>query len=309
VSALAIFDGLVKRFGDITAVDGLSFQVPADSVVGLLGPNGAGKTTAIRVLLGLASPTAGDTALLGAHPGSEAFPAAIRATGSLIEGPALYRRATGRQNLAIEAAALGVEVSRAEMESLLSLVGLADRADSKAGEYSLGMKQRLGLAVALIGRPRLVVLDEPTNGMDPAGIVEIRKLIKRLPEFGTTVLVSSHLLAEVQLMCDRAAIINRGRLVAEGSISELLTQGGGANGFVVQVAPELGERAHHLLHHAGIAVGSATGGRLTVSGPVADGAQISRPLAEGGVHVSELRRLETSLEDVFLSLTEAADGG
>ncbi len=310
MAALVSFDGLVKRFGDIAAVDGLSFQVPEGSVVGLLGPNGAGKTTAIRCLLGLAEPTAGDTSLLGARPGSEAFPPAIRGTGTLIEGPALYSRASGRQNLEIEAAALGIHPSREEIDALLALVGLSDRADSGAGEYSLGMKQRLGLAVALIGRPRLAVLDEPTNGLDPAGIVEIRKLINRLPEFGTTVLVSSHLLAEVQLMCDRAAILNRGRLVAEGSISELLAQGGASNGFVVEVAPHLAQNAHYILHHAGIRVGSISGGRLTVTGPIADGAQISRPLAEGGVHVSELRRLERTLEDVFLSLTgEGAGGG
>src|SRR6185436_13927499 len=154
----------------------------------------------------------------------------------MIEGPALYARATARQNLEIEAAALGARRTRKEIDDLLALVGIAERADSAAGQFSLGMKQRLGLAVALIGGPRLVVLDEPTNGLDPAGIVEIRRLIKELPARGTTVLVCSHLLAEVELMCHRATIIRRGRLVAEGTIDELL-QTYGTSGFLTRVEP------------------------------------------------------------------------
>ena len=303
------YDGLVKSYGDVKAVDGLSFEVPENSVVGLLGPNGAGKTTAIRALLGLAAPTAGTTKLFGAVPSSPSFPAAIKLTGTMIEGPALFARATARQNLEIEAAALGAERTRKEIDDLLALVGLGERADSPAGEFSLGMKQRLGLAVALVGGPRLVVLDEPTNGLDPAGIVEIRELIRRLPEHGTTVLVSSHLLAEVQLMCDRAAIINRGKLVADGSIDELLARQGGA-GFAVSLAPEHVERAANLLRAAGFE--SAAGGTgIQVAGAIPDGSVITRVLAEDGIYLSELRRVEASLEDVFMTLTggESGDAG
>jgi ABC-2 type transport system ATP-binding protein len=306
MTSLVTYDGLVKRYGDVTAVDGLSFEVPEGSVVGLLGPNGAGKTTAIRCLLGLSAPTAGTTKLFGADPASHAFPAAIRLTGTLIEGPALFARASARQNLEIEAAALGAERTRKEIDDLLALVGLAERADSAAGEFSLGMKQRLGLAVSLVGGPRLVVLDEPTNGLDPAGIVEIRELIRRLPEHGTTVLVSSHLLAEVQLMCDRAAIINRGKLVADGSIDELLTRQGGA-GFAVEVAQEHTERAANLLRAAGFDT-VVSGAAIQVAGDIPDGSVISKALAEDGIYVSELRRVEASLEDVFMALTGGESG-
>ncbi len=307
MAPLVTYENLVKRFGVVTAVDGLSFEVPEGSVVGLLGPNGAGKTTAIRVLLGLGSPTAGSTTLFGTKPGDAGFPGAIRLTGAMIEGPALFARATARANLEIEAAALGVRRTRKEIDDLLALVGLAERADTAAGQFSLGMKQRLGLAIALVGGPRLVVLDEPTNGLDPAGIVEIRELIASLPEHGTTVLVSSHLLAEVQLMCDRAAIINKGKLVADGTIDELLARQGGA-GFAVRVAPDLAEKAAAKLRTTGVEVTVATDGALQVAGEVADGSVLSKALADDGIYVQELRVVEASLEDVFLSLTGTESG-
>ena len=307
MESLVACEGLVKRFGPVTAVDGLSFEVPDGTIFGLLGPNGAGKTTAIRVLLGLATPTAGYTSLLGARPGTPAFAVAVRSVGALIEGPALYGRATARQNMRIEAAALGMQDSAREIEGLLGLVGLAARADTKAGSFSLGMKQRLGLAIALLNRPRLVLLDEPTNGLDPAGIVEIRELIKRLPGWGITALVSSHLLSEVELMCDRAAIINRGRMVAQGTIAELVA-GNGDSGFALSIAPEATDRAVGLLSAAGMTV-SGSAGRLTVTGPGLHGVQISRPLAQNGIFVEELTRRDASLEDVFLSLTNSEPDG
>jgi len=308
MTVLAAYEGLVKRFGEIAAIEGLSFEVPEETVFGLLGPNGAGKTTAIRVLLGLAAPTAGSTLLLGARPGTQAFTAAVRSVGSLIEGPALYARATARQNMSIEAAALGLRESSTEINDLLALVGLADRADTRTGTFSLGMKQRLGLAMSLLGRPRLVVLDEPTNGLDPAGIVEIRELIKRLPNRGTSALVSSHLLGEVELMCDRAAIVNRGRMVAEGTIAELISRQGGA-GYKVAIEAERTSHAIALLTSRGM-IAQGEEGVLTVTGPGVDGAHISRPLAQAGIYVSELRSTEATLEDVFLSLTQpGSDGG
>lgn len=307
MAPLAVFDGLVKRFGHVAAVDGLSFEVPEGSVYGLLGPNGAGKTTAIRVLLGLAAPTAGTTALLGARPGTPEFTPAVRSAGALIEGPALYGRATARQNMRIEARALGLEDSAQEIDELLTLVGLGDRADTRARTFSMGMKQRLGLAIALLGRPRLVVLDEPTNGLDPAGIVEVRELIKRLPARGTSALVSSHLLAEVELMCDSAAIINQGRMVAQGTIAELVARQGGP-GFTLAVPPEATERAIAVLVSAGMDVRGADGA-LSVSGPALHGVQISRPLAQNGIYVEELKREGATLEQVFLSLTAPGSDG
>jgi ABC-2 type transport system ATP-binding protein len=303
---LATFDGLVKRYGETTAVEGLSLSVPEGTVCGLLGPNGAGKTTAIRVLLGLANATEGSTTLLGEHPGSPGFAAAVRKTGTLIEGPAIYARATPRENMQIEASARKLHDAGQQIDELLALVGLSDRADTKSGAFSLGMKQRLGLALALLGGPRLVVLDEPTNGLDPAGIVEIRELIKRLPARGTSVLVCSHLLAEVELMCHRATIIRRGRLVAEGTIDELLASYG-TSGFVTRVDAYDSERAALVLERSGFLVAQLGEGRMSVTGSVEDGGQISRPLAEAEIYVTELRADVADLEQVFLSLTTDHD--
>jgi ABC-2 type transport system ATP-binding protein len=300
---LATFDGLVKRFGDTTAVEGLSLAVPEGTVCGLLGPNGAGKTTAIRVLLGLAKPTAGSTTLLGEHPGSPGFAAAVRQVGTLIEQPAIYSRATPRQNMQIEASARKLRDAGRQIDELLALVGLSARADTRAGAFSLGMKQRLGLAIALLGGPRLIVLDEPTNGLDPAGIVEIRELIKDLPSRGTSVLVCSHLLAEVELMCHRATIIRHGRLIAEGTIDELLSRYG-TSGFVARVHAEDSLRALMLLERSGLTARAlGDDGHLEISGAIVDGEQISRPLGEAGIYVSELRTDSADLEQVFLSLT------
>jgi ABC-2 type transport system ATP-binding protein len=307
MTSLATFHDLRKRYGAATVVDGLTFDVPEGAVTGLLGPNGAGKTTSIRVLLGLARPSGGAVTLLGAAPGEPGFPGAVRQVGALIEGPALYARASGRDNMRIEAAARGVARPGAQIEELLAFVGLGDAAGRRAGGYSLGMKQRLGLAQALLGAPRLVVLDEPTNGLDPAGIVEIRRLIRQLPGRGTSVLVSSHLLAEVQLMCDRAVIIDDGRLVTQGTIDELRAGYGG--GFTVGVGGAPIDDAVAALRRAGLEATPMADGRLAVTGEVADGTGISRPLAEAGIHVSELQARSASLEEVFLALTGPNGGG
>jgi ABC-type multidrug transport system ATPase subunit len=303
---LATYDGVVKLYGETTAVDGLSLAVPEGTVCGLLGPNGAGKTTAIRVLLGLATPTAGSTTLLGERPGTPGFAAAARDVGALIEGPAIYDRATARQNMEIEASAKMLGDARRHIDELLELVGVSARADTRARSFSMGMKQRLGLALALIGRPRLVVLDEPTNGLDPAGIVEIRELIKCLPQRGATVLVSSHLLAEVQLMCDRATILRRGRVVADDTIAELLGNHG-SSGFVMRVDAADTARAALVLKRTGLHATALPDGRLSVTGLANDGAQISRPLAEAGIYLSELRADHADLEQVFLALTQDHD--
>ena len=267
MTPLATFDGLSKQFKTGLAVDDLTFEVPEGEVVGLLGPNGAGKTTAIRMLLGLAKPTGGGTTLLGLSPDDEDFRDAVRQVGSLIEGPALYSRATAPQNLIIEAEAIGIDRPNGQVDDLLELVGLDDRADTRTGSPSLGKKQRLGLAPSLMGSPRLVVLDEPTNGLDPAGIVEIRELIKRLPDRGTSVLVSSHLLAEIQLMCDRAATLQRGRLVADGTIHDLIAENA-ATGSTVSVDPELNGQAIGTLGRTGLEGGMNVDGSISVTGNI-----------------------------------------
>jgi ABC-2 type transport system ATP-binding protein len=309
-AALIEFDGVTKRFGKRTAVDALSFAVPEGSVVGLLGPNGAGKTTAIRVLLGLARATAGSASILGAAPGTRAFSAALREVGTLVEGPALYANASGRDNLRIQAAAIGLSDGHERIDEALALVGLAGRAGDAAKTYSLGMKQRLGLALALLARPRVVVLDEPTNGLDPAGIQEMRELIRSLPARGTTVLVSSHLLGEVQLMCDRVAIIHHGKLVADGTLDQVLAGAGGGARFEIVVAPQELEHARAALAAAGLAAAPAAGGaaRLVVPADGRSGADVNRLLVEAGIYADELRRGAASLEDVFLEITGGATG-
>lgn len=304
---LVELDGLTRHFGAIKALDGLSLAVPEGTVCGLLGPNGSGKTTAIRLLLGLSRPTAGTAKLLGETPGGAGFAEAIHRTGSLIEGPALYGRATGRQNMQIQARSRGLTDGDAGIEGLLDLVGLSDRATSRARTYSLGMKQRLGLALALIGEPRLVILDEPTNGLDPSGIVEMRKLIKSLPARGITVLVSSHLLSEVQLMCDRVTIINRGRLITDGTMAEVLAASGAGDGYVATVAPESTADATVALEAAGFAVSSPEPGMVSVSG-CEDAAEITRSLAGAGIYLSGLRETGANLEQAFLELTGNESG-
>jgi ABC-2 type transport system ATP-binding protein len=304
---LAGFDGVSKAFGKNVALRDLSFGVSEGSVCGLLGPNGSGKTTAIRILLGLGRADAGSASLLGSRVGARGFAAAVRQTGALIEGPALYDRASARQNMRIQAAARGLRRPQGEVNALLELVGLRDRADSKVRGFSLGMKQRLGLAVALLGRPRLVILDEPTNGLDPSGIVEIRKLIARLPESGVTVLVSSHLLSEVQLMCDRVTIINRGELVGDGTIDEVLRGASVGDSYIVGVQAEEKQQATGIFSALGLAVQTREDGALTVSGPIADGSQLSCVLAAEGVYVSRLETDSPDLEQVFLELTAGGD--
>lgn len=305
---LATFEGIGKKFGSTVALDGLSFGVPEGSVCGLLGPNGSGKTTAIRILLGLTGASAGSTSLLGVTGRGAGFREVVSQTGSLIEGPALYDRASARQNIRIHAAAKGMKNADNEINELLELVGLSSRADSRAKGFSLGMKQRLGLAMALLGSPKLVILDEPTNGLDPSGIVEIRELIKRLPERGTTVLVSSHLLSEVELMCDRAAIIKSGVLVAEGSMDEIVNQSGVGGGYRVSMQPDEIAGAQAALAEVGLVTSPRGEASLHVTGPIEDGSQVNTVLVGAGIYVSELRQESIDLEKVFMTLTGGVDG-
>jgi ABC-2 type transport system ATP-binding protein len=298
-------DGLTKRYGSSVAVDALSFDVPAGEVIGLLGPNGAGKTTAMKILLGLVRPTAGRIRILGAEHGAPAYADAIRRVGALIESPALYERLTARQNLELQARALGLPNVRGRIDELLELVDLVDRAGDRAGTYSLGMKQRLGIAVAMVGRPELVILDEPANGLDPAGIVDIRRLLRRLPDMGSTVLVSSHQLSEVQQACDRLLILAAGRLIASGTTAEILAGHDSADVTIrldpADVAAAIKSCRHHLL-----TITSRADDALTVALPENwSGRDINQMLAATGIYATEITRQTTSLEHAFLNMTGA----
>jgi ABC-2 type transport system ATP-binding protein len=284
------------RFGRRTrAVDGLDFRVPEGGVFGFLGPNGSGKTTTIRCLLGLVRPSGGTTRLLGAGP-SDLARVAPR-VGSMVETPQFFPNFSGRRNLELLARLNGIGGGR--IEGALELVGLSARARSPFRTYSLGMKQRLGLAAALVKDPEVLILDEPANGLDPAGIKEIRELVRRLGAEGRTVFVSSHLLGEVQQMCDHVAILARGRLVMQGPVSEVLARGRGVR-VVVKADPLDG--ALDTLRAAGFDT-TADRDHLLVELAPKHSARITRVLADAGIYVSELRPEEVDLETVFLELT------
>ena len=295
-------EGLQKEYrrlrgGRTVAVAGLDLSVPEGGVFGFLGPNGAGKTTTIRCLLGLVSATAGRLQLLGAEV-PHRLPTVIGRVGSIVETPTLFPRFTGRRNLEILGRIQGVGPKA--VTDVLATVGLGERADDRVKTYSLGMKQRLGIAAALLKDPALLILDEPANGLDPAGIVEVRELVRRLGAEGRTVFVSSHILSEIQHTADRVAILARGRLVKEGPVREVLARGG-AEGLVARLDDlEAGARA---LAAAGI---TATRDHdvLRVQLPAVEAARLTRTLAEQGLYVTELRPDELDLETVFLELTK-----
>ena len=285
------------RGGRTVAVAGLDLSVPEGGVFGFLGPNGAGKTTTIRCLLGLVAASAGRLQLLGAEV-PRRLPSVIGRVGSIVETPTMFPRFSGRRNLEILGLIHGVGPKA--VAKVLGTVGLAERADDRVKTYSLGMKQRLGIAAALLKDPALLILDEPANGLDPAGIVEVRELVRRLGAEGRTVFVSSHILSEIQHTADRVAIIARGRLVKEGPVREVLARGG-AEGLIARVDDlEAGARA---LSEAGIAA-TRSDDVLRVQVPAVDAARVTRALAERGLYLSELRPDEVDLETVFLELTK-----
>jgi ABC-2 type transport system ATP-binding protein len=298
-------EGLRKQYrrlrgGTTTAVNGLDLVVPEGGVFGFLGPNGAGKTTTIRCLLGLVSPSAGSLRMLDADL-PHGLARVIRHVGAIVEQPALFPGFSGRRNLQILARIDGI--GSATVEQVLTRVGLADRGDDRVKTYSLGMKQRLGIAAALMKDPSLLILDEPANGLDPAGIVEVRQLLRSLGAEGRTVFVSSHILSEIQHTADRVAILARGRLVASGPVHEVLAAGGG-EGTIVRLRDLDAGRA--ALVEAGIEV-EPSADALRVPGRSADPERISRTLADRGLYVTELRPDEADLETVFLELTRDDD--
>jgi len=287
------------RHGRIVAVDGLDLAVPEGGVFGFLGPNGAGKTTTIRCLLGLVRPSAGGCRLLGADaPGG--LSSVIGRIGSIVETPELYPRFSGRRNLELLGAIAGV--GRPRVLEVLERVGLGERGDDLVKTYSLGMRQRLGIGAALLKDPEVLILDEPANGLDPAGIVEVRELLRSLGQEGRTVFVSSHILYEVQQTADRVAILAAGRAVAAGPVNEVL-RAGRAEGLLVRVEDlHAGLRA---LAEAGIAA-AADDGLLRVEHPATGAAAVTKALADRGLYLSELRADEADLETVFLELTRGA---
>ncbi len=294
-------EGLRKEYrrlrgGRTVAVDGLDLVVPEGGVFGFLGPNGAGKTTTIRCLLGLVRPNAGRSVLLGQDTGRY-LAKVIGRVSSIVEAPAFFPRFTGKRNLELLAGVVGI--GRKTVDEALERVGLAPRANDLVKTYSLGMKQRLGIAAALLKDPALLILDEPANGLDPAGIKEVRDLLRQLGNEGRTVFVSSHQLAEVQQMCDRVSILSRGRCVAGGSVSEVLARGRHAS-LVVR----LGDLQAGLaaLQDAGIPAAMDTD-HIRVDLRADEGARVTEVLSLNGLYVSELRPQEVSLETVFLELT------
>ncbi|MDQ5835085.1 MAG: ATP-binding cassette domain-containing protein [Actinomycetota bacterium] len=292
--------GLTKRYGDRAAVESLTIDVPTGVVAGFVGPNGSGKTTTMAMLLGLVTPSEGTGTVLGEpldHPASY-----LQEVGALIEGPAFYPGLTGAQNLAVLATVAGHDP--AAIPDLLDLVELGERADDRFRDYSFGMKQRLGIAAALIGDPKLLILDEPLNGLDPAGVHEMRGLIGRLADGERTVLISSHLLSELEQVCDWLIVIDSGRLVFQGPASELL-DGSGESLVVAPEHPDDLERLRDLLTAAGHE--SRTGDdRLVIavgeSNPRGLAAALNRAAAGGGIVLAELRTTHTSLEDRYLTM-------
>lgn len=292
---------LRKVFGATVAVRGVDLDVPAGAVMGLLGPNGSGKTTLIRLLLALSRPTAGTVELLGA-PVPAAAGKVLPHVGALVEGPAFHPFLSGRDNLRRCAAAEPLLASRAIPEAVdraLIRVGLADAAERRYRAYSLGMKQRLGLAAVLLTRRRLVVLDEPTNGLDPAGTQEVRRIIAELHADGATVLVSSHLLAEVESTCTHVAVLDRGSLIAAGSLAVLLD----GETPALDVRTPDSATAVDALRVAGLSAAATSDGvRVELAGIEAPA--VVSMLVGAGVAVHEVRRRRTGLDELFAQLTE-----
>lgn len=288
-------NGLTKRFGAILAVDGLDLDIYPGEVLGFLGPNGSGKSTTVGMILGLLQPTAGEV---------ERFGLSLDRIGAIIESPAFYPFLSGRDNLRALGIATG-GVTQRHVDELLELVGLTSAAHRKCHTYSLGMKQRLGIASTLLNDPELVILDEPTNGLDPAGQQEIRALIPRLGREGRGVLLASHLLHEVEQVCDRVAILKGGRLLAQGLVGDLLQRGA----YLYIEIDDPARAGRVLAGVPGVCGVRAENGGLRVDAAPAAGPAITKALAEAGMFVSSLTQRHSSLEDVFIELTRGNSNG
>jgi ABC-2 type transport system ATP-binding protein len=293
--------GLSKRFGTLEAVKDLNIELFRGDVFGFLGPNGAGKSTTVGMILNLVAPSAGSIELFG-HKLEENPWAALRRIGAVIEEPAFYPYLSGWDNLAVLARSIG-GISNARISEVLERVNLLDRAKSRYSHYSMGMKQRLGIASTLLRNPELIILDEPTNGLDPAGTKEVRDLIPQLAHESRAVLLCSHLLHEVELVCNRVAIIKRGVTLANAPIHELLTRA-----QVLQIKLENPDRAiSYLIGLSWIKSARIENGYMVVE-TQEGAARVNQALAEQGMFASELVSRSASLESIFLELTGGAKG-
>jgi ABC-2 type transport system ATP-binding protein len=290
---IVVTKALTKRYGDRLAVDGVSLTVRRGEVYGFLGPNGAGKTTTLRMLLGLVRPTSGGATVLGHPPGS---PYGLARIGGLVEGPGFYPYLSGRDNLRV--LARYARLDDVAVEAALELVDLTSRASDRFRSYSLGMKQRLGVSAALLGDPELLILDEPTNGLDPAGMADMRELIRTLADQGLSVLLSSHLLGEVEQICDRVGVISAGRLLTESTVADLRGQ---ARVFVR--ADPLAAAREVAARMVGTDRVSQVDGALRLSMGADRTAELIHALVLADVAVSEVRPLRRTLEDAFLEMT------
>lgn len=295
-SAVLEVRGLTKRYGSFAAANDVSFRVYRGDVFGFLGPNGAGKSTTIGMLLGLIKPTAGEISLFGLPPSRHSE--GLANVGGIIEAPAFYPYLSGRDNLRA-LAHLRPGTTRQRIDEVLDLVGLGEAATKKFGKYSLGMKQRLGIAWTLLHDPDLLILDEPTNGLDPAGMLEVRHLILSLAEQGKTIFVSSHLLHEIEQVCDRVAVIRRGEVIIEGDVDELLSQ---TERLIIRT-PQLRDAAALLRGLPGVRDIEAADDLLRVDAPEVRPATLNAELVRAGIEVDELRRERATLESTFLEVT------
>jgi ABC-2 type transport system ATP-binding protein len=299
--------GLRKRYGRVVALDGLDLTVEDGHVVGLLGPNGAGKTTALRILVGLVRASSGSVTIDGQLVGRTWVGG--EGVGAMIALPVFYPHLSGRDNLRVITATWGWSDVRSNdrIATVLGLVDLATIGGRPVKGYSTGMRQRLGIAIALLADPPIIILDEPANGLDPAGIVEIRDLLTSLAGTGRTILLSSHLLTEVEKTCDHVAIVDRGRIVAEGTPESL--SGGGTDRIELQLPGGDGPAARRALESAGLRVTPGGGPDELWVEAAGRGSDVARLLASAGLYPDGLVRRRDSLEDVFLRLTDHAGGG
>lgn len=296
MSSAIVVENLHKRYGATIALDGLSFAVPSGSLTGFLGPNGAGKTTTFRALLGLTRPDVGTMEVLGMRVGSHTAEI-VKRLGAVVEEPGLVKGLNGCDNMRVAAYTLGRGQER--IDELLEFVGLTDDARRKIEGYSKGMRQRLALAAALLGDPELLLLDEPLDGLDPAGQAQIKQKLRDLASQGKTVVVSSHNLPDVESLADHVVVMNRGKLIASGTLADLLGSGHGGFRVVVDDPP----RAAAVLAAAGVTAHRQADGVVVEA---EDGRLISRTLAEAGLFPAELVRQGARLEQVFLELTADA---
>ncbi len=294
---------LTKHFKGIVAVDNLSLVVRTGEVLGFLGPNGAGKSTTVGMILGLIAPTSGTVRIAGQDL-SRNRPLVAEKVGAIIENPAFYPFLSGRDNLKAHALMIG-DIPERRIDELLSLVNLTERARHTYKTYSLGMKQRLGIASTLLSDPALVILDEPTNGLDPAGQREIREIIPRLADQGHGVLLASHMLHEVEQVSDRVLIVRRGKLITEGSVDDLLRRGGYIEVTVPDDDPEAALRAIRPLPN--VEQVTIDGAKVIVVAPPDAGATINRALVERGIFAGTIAPKHSTLENLFLEMTEETE--